>query len=318
MPIKAAPTAEVRTLIDALGADEAARREAAIARLIIIGSRALERLSTAYDSTPDRGKRLAILRVLEASDDERALAVARRAITEGGDIAVGGVAVLRELVAAGAGSTHAEALEALLTLSIDPTLERRVRAAAAEVLDGAPEDIRQAVARTLPDTPSVEDALWDDAADGRLPDEPALLRDAGAARAGQTPLSVLRRMIESVKDREQGVTAAARRDEWRALRGALHQAVALRGSRIALYDLRETLEATAGPLPPSFLAAMHLVGDASCLEPLAAAYTRSAQHPRWRHQLAEAFHAVAKREHLTPKHSAMRRALAKSPELAGR
>jgi len=306
MPIKAAPTVEVRTLIDALGADEVARREAAIARLIIIGSRALERLSTAYDSTQDRGKRLAILRVFEASDDERALAVAKRAIREGGDVAVAGVAVLRELVGGGAGSTHADALEALLALSIDPTRERRVRAAAAHAVEG-----------TLPDAQSAEDALWEDAADGRLPDEPAPLRDAAAARAGQMPLAVLRRIIESVRDREQGVTAIARRDEWRTLRGALHQAVALRGSRIALYDLRETVEATTGPLPPSFLAAMHMVGDASCLEPLAAAYARSAQYERWRHQLAETFHAVAKRERLTPKHSAMRRALAKSPELAG-
>ena len=45
-------------------------------------------------------------------------------------------------------------------------------------------------------------------------------------------------MIECVKDREQAATRAARRDDWQIVRGALHQALALRGSRIALYDLR--------------------------------------------------------------------------------
>jgi hypothetical protein len=318
MTIKATTDAEVRTLVEALGADEPARREAAIARLLIIGSRALGRLVTAYDSTDDRGKRLAILRVLEASSDDRALGIARKAIAEKGDLAVAGVAVLRELVTQGAGSTHARALETLLTLSTDSALERRVRAAAAAALDQAPDDIRAAVGATLPATPSAEDALWEDAAKGRLPDEPAALREALAAHVDRTPLPVLRRLIECVRDREQTATPAARRDDWQTLRGSLHQALALRGSRIALYDLRETVEGTAKPLPPSFLAAIHAVGDASCLEPIATAFARAAQHDRWRHQLAETFRAVAKRERLTAKHSAIRRALARSPELSRR
>jgi hypothetical protein len=318
MPIKATTDAEVRTLVEALGAEEPARREGAIARLLIIGSRAVGRLVTAYDSTDDRRKRLAILRVLEASADERALGIARKAIAEKGDLAVAGVAVLRELVTRGAGSTHASALETLLTLSTEFALERRVRAAAAEALEHAPDDIRAAVGATLPAAPSAEDALWEDAADGRLPDEPAALRDALAAHVERTPLPVLRRMIECVRDREQAATPPARRDDWQTLRGALHQALALRGSRIALYDLRETVESTTKPLPPSFLAAIHVVGDASCLEPIATAFARAAQHDRWRHQLAETFHAVAKRERLTTKHSAIRRALARSPELAHR
>lgn len=316
MPIKATTDVEVRTLIGALGADAPARREAAIARLLILGPRALGRLVTAYDTTPDRLTRLAILRVLEASPDERALTIARKAISESGDLAVAGVAILRELIARGTRSTHAEALEALLTLSVDPDLDRRVRVAAAEALDGAPEDIRQAIGESLPVVDSAEDALWEDASEGRLPDDPAALRDALTAHADRTPLPVLRRMIECVRDREQTVTPETRREQWRAVRGALHQAVALRGSRIALYDLRETVEGTTAPLPPSFLAAIHAVGDASCLEPIATAFARAAQHDRWRHQLAQTFHAVAKRERLTRKHSAIRRALAKSPDLA--
>jgi hypothetical protein len=37
----------------------------------------------------------------------------------------------------------------------------------------------------------------------------------------------------------------------------------------------------------------------------------------WRQQLAAAFHAVARREHLTRRHAVMKRALAKCPALAG-
>jgi hypothetical protein len=315
MPIKATADTEVRTLITALGDEDAARREGAIARLTILGTRAIGRLESAYASTPDRRTRLAILRVLETSGDERALAVARRAMAEGGDVAVAGIAVLRELVHTGARATHTEALETLLALSIDRDVERRVRAAAADALDHAPEDVRQAVADTLPGELSTDAALWEDAADGRLPDEPASLREAVAVHAAEAPLAELRRIIEFVREREQE-SAGPRRQEWRTLRGALHQAVALRGSRIALYDLRETVEGSAEPLPPSFLAAMHVVGDASCLEPLAAAFSRATPDERWRHQLAQTFRAVARREHITTRHSAMRRALARSPDLA--
>jgi hypothetical protein len=318
MPIKATTDVEVRALVDALGADDPDRREAAIARLLIIGSRAVGRLSAAYEATTDRAKRVAILRVLEVSGDGRALTAARHAIRESGDLAVAGIAVLRELITNGSGSTHTVALEALLTLSTDTSVERRVCAAAAEALDHAPGDIREAIARALQPAPSTDDALWEDALDGRLPDEPASLRDALGTRGESTPLPLLRRMIEFVRERELAVPTSAQRAAWQNVRGALHQTVALRGSRIALYDLRETVERSTTPLPPSFLAAMHAVGDASCLEPIATAFARAATNDRWRHQLAQAFHAVAKRERLTTKHSAIRRALAKSPELAGR
>ena len=58
-----------------------------------------------------------------------------------------------------------------------------------------------------------------------------------------------------------------------------------------------------------------MVGDDSCLEPLAAAFARADADPRWQHQLAQAFHEIVKRERLTKRHSALRRALAKAPEL---
>ena len=307
---------EVRSLIAALSAEESARREAAIARLIIIGGRAVARLATAYDSATERRTQLAILRVLEASGDVRAMAIARRGLAAGGDLAVAAVGVLRELLTAGAGSTHAEALDLLLALSTDVSVERRVRAAAAQALGQAPDDIRQVVGQALPPGASEDDALWEAAAEGRLPDNPADLRESMATRAATAPLPVLRRLIEAVRDRERAKGSAPEQREWQAVRGALHQALALRGSRIALYDLRESVGATTDPLPPSFLAALTAVGDDSCLEPLAAAFTHAPPDSRWRHQLAETFHAVVRRERLTKKHSAVRRALSKAPALS--
>ena len=116
---------------------------------------------------------------------------------------------------------------------------------------------------------------------------------------------------------------AERRAEWQSVRGALHQALALRGSRVALYDLRESLEQAAGTLPVSFLAALHVVGDRSCLDPLAAAWSRaSAGEAHWRHQLAAAFRMIARREKITQRHAVMKRIAARWPdaidELSGR
>ena len=93
-----------------------------------------------------------------------------------------------------------------------------------------------------------------------------------------------------------------------ALRGSLHQVLALRGSRLALYDLRESLEGAPARLPASFLAALHVLGDESCLEPLAAAWAAAAMDNtadgvRWRQQLAAAFKAITQREKITKRHA---------------
>ena len=303
---------EVRTLLGALAGADAIRREAALARLIIIGERAVGRVAAAYE-VGDADQQLAILRVLEASGDGRALPIAKRALSAGGDRAVGAVAVLRELVTRGQGSTHAEALDLLLTLSADPASERRVRAAAAEALDHAPGNIRRAVSPALPATESPDQAVWEDALEGRLPDHPDALADAAASCAGAAPLPVLRRLVDLVGERERTVPAE-RRNGWQAVRGALHGTLAARGSRVALYDLREALDRTTAPLPASFLTALQIVGDASCLEPLASAFSRATDIP-WRAALAQTFHAIVRRERLTKRHAAVRKALNRAPEL---
>jgi hypothetical protein len=96
--------------------------------------------------------------------------------------------------------------------------------------------------------------------------------------------------------------------------------LALRGSRVALYDLRETLEERSMRLPVSFLTALHALGDASCLEPLASAWDRAgsdrtADGQRWRQQLATAFRAITQRERITKRHAVMKRIAARWPGL---
>jgi hypothetical protein len=57
MVIKASSSAEVRSLVGALLSDDEMRREAAIARLAVIGSRATERLIEAYARSRLRARR---------------------------------------------------------------------------------------------------------------------------------------------------------------------------------------------------------------------------------------------------------------------
>ena len=88
------------------------------------------------------------------------------------------------------------------------------------------------------------------------------------------------------------------------VRGAVHFALAIRGSRVAAYDLRETLAGATPALPADFIAAAGLVGDASCLDAIAAALAAPPsavddRDQRWRDDLVRAGRAIVQRERLT-------------------
>ena len=59
------------------------------------------------------------------------------------------------------------------------------------------------------------------------------------------------------------------------MRGAAAPGAGATRQQVALYDLREAVEQATEPLPGDFLDALALVGDASALEPLAAAYVHA-------------------------------------------
>ena len=320
MVIKASSAVEIRTLVSALAADDEVRREAAIARLAVIGPRAVDALGRAY-AEADRVTKVAILRTLESIADGRAGAIARRALAERGDVAIAATSALRALLDSPHGPTGTDALDALVATALDPEADRRLRLAAFDALRDMPEGVRVRVAQALAADPDPQlksralelprdaaaaDSLWQDALEGRLPEDPAGLREAAQTRAASAALSALQKMIEAIRAREESAPRRAR-SAWQSLRGALHQALALRGSRVAVYDLRETITATAGPLPASFLAALHVVGDESCLESIATAYARAGSDERWRAQLATALRAIARREKITKRHAVMKR-----------
>jgi hypothetical protein len=328
MVIKASAASEIRDLVRALAGTDEVKRETAIARLAVIGTRAVPHILDAYEGEHDRTARVAMLRALEPLADRRSAPIARAALAQGGDLAIAAIAVFRELLDSRQGRTGADALDLLMSAALDDAFEHRVRLAARQALQHLPEVRRTLTEALRPDRAgnrlesrsegaiSESAALWHDALDGRLPDEARDLRAAVNAHASGAPLGVLQKLIDRIRIREEQLPVDAR-TEWRAVRGAVHQALAFRGSRVALYDLRETLERSDAELPGTFLAAVQLVGDRECLEALAAAYDRARpDDERWRAQLGTAFRAVAARERLTGRHAVIKRIRHRWPDAA--
>ncbi len=338
MPIRPSASSEIRQLIDALGAADDVRRETAIARLAVIGPRAVEHLLHASSNIGDTRARAGMLRVLEAAGDPRAVAVARAVVQDAAsavDLQMAGVGVLRAFVTAAQPEVARDALDGLINVALDRSCGAELRRAAfdamrelpASVLDpihamlagdpiAAAPDPAPARARTRDQTASAA-AIWRDAIEGRLPPSPDPLKRAVATLGSAARLIDLQHVIDVIRMHETRETDQMRRAEWRAVRGALHQALASRHSTLALYDLRDSL-LDPDRLPVSFLAALEEVGDALCLEPLAGAYDASSRSGDawWREHVATAFRAIVQREGLTRRHAAVKRALARWPEAA--
>jgi hypothetical protein len=317
MVIKASAASEIRTLVESLAGSDEVRREAAIARLAVIGARAVPHILAAYVAAPERRVRIALLRALEPLSDPRAASIAREALAAGGDLAVAAVPVLRGLLESPHAASERDSLDALVSVALDPRAERRLRLAAHDALQGVPE-VRDRLPLLDPAPRpghggTTEHAIWQDALEARLPDDPAILREAAHAVAADAPLGEVHKLIEHVRTQEaSGAPDAA---GWRTVRGTLHQALALRGSRVAIADLRDTLAGAAPDLPASFISAAQALGDDSFLEPLAAAWAAH-DDPRWRSVLLAALRAIAARERLTRRHASMRRTLTRWPGLA--
>ena len=329
MPIHRSASGDVRQLIDALGGPDETARETAVARLALIGPRAVEQLLHELTAAGER-VRAGILQALEAIADARALPAARNALQDGSAaVQTAAIGTLGALVGGGKAEAARDAFDALVALALDPQRAAAVRVAAWDAIGDAAGDAREPVRRALAADPDPEirrhvtgadpapavSHIWRDAVDGRLPASSAPLKTALAAHGGTARLTELQRLVDLVRAREQQESDPGEREQWRALRGALHQALAARNSRLALYDLRDSLSAL-DRIPVAFLAAIEEIGDASCLEALAAAYEESSRSgDAWvRQHLATAFRAIVQREGLTRRHAAVKRALARWPE----
>lgn len=327
MPIQRSAGAEIRQLIEALGDANDTNRESAIARLAVIGPRAVEHLLQEFPTTTGV-VRAGVLRAMERLADARALPPARAALGDASvSVQTSAVGVLRALLTSEKAAVSRDAFDALVAVALDRQRAAAVRLAAWEAIREAAGDAREAVQQALagdpdPDvrsrataTPNAKEDVWRDATEGRLPASSSAMKAALTAHAETARLTELQKLVDGIRAREQQEPDAIVREEWRAVRGAVHQALASRGSRLALYDLRDSL-LTAERLPVAFLAALEEIGDASCLDTLAAAYDESSRSgdPWWRQHLASAFRAIVHREGLTRRHAVVKRVLARWPQ----
>jgi hypothetical protein len=328
MPIRTSSAAELRQLVDALDAPEEVQRESAIARLAILGARAADHLLRIYPTAAQPRRRAGILQALEACAAARVVPLARAALVDpSSDVAGAAMGVLRNLLTSADAAVARDALDAVVAVALDRSLAAERRIAAFDALQDLPDTTVEPVRRTLADdsdpavrqrasmgdAPSKSD-VWNRAVGGVLPASSDLLKRAIVAHAASARLTELQRLVDAVRAREAREGDAMSRAEWRAVRGALHQALAQRGSRLALYDLRDSLQESER-LPVAFLAALEEIGDATCVESLAAAYEATPPgDPWWRDHLAAAFRAIVHREHLTRRHAVVKRAMARWPD----
>jgi len=333
---------EVSALLADLESGTDVARETAVARLSVIGTRAVGGLLSLLASSSVAAARTGALAGLEAIGDPRA-ADAALACLEEDDEAVRGAAaaLLRRLLESARG---AAVLDRLAAIAVDSTRPDGVRLAALEALRQVPGPALELISARLRDDPSLAvratvtgsgnaamrpplEAL-EQAAAGALPDRPDSLRQWLAAAGADAPLPTLHSLVQRVRERERTSADATRRREWMTARAIAHQVLAARGSTVALYDLRETIEG-GEEAPVEMLAALGAIGDRTCLEPIAAAYSRLAERaghqarPRdtgaadwWRDHLAAVFRTIAAREKLNERHAVAKRIRARWPGAA--
>ena len=300
MVIRASSAREVQRLLHDLESQDPVSREAAIARLRVLGSRALPKLEILVRTGTDIQRALA-LRALEGVDDPRVVAVALQALEHPADLVrAGAIAALRPWLGRDEGT---RIMDALVRCALADDERPAVRAAARDALAQLPAEIVQTVL----------------AGDGAPIEGGALPRDAAGvagwlAKHGEGPLSSLHALITRLREGERLEADEALRRDLQLARGAVHARLARRGSAVALYDLRETFAAATSPLPVDYLSAAAGIGDVDLIDALGAAWAASpASEAWWREHLTDAATAIAARVKLTRRHAAMKRLRARWP-----
>ena len=277
---------EADRLIANLASPDPVTREASVARLRVLGPPVIPRLASFIDSSADSTARVLAMSVLEGFDDPRAADIALAALAStDNDIVIGALGVLRGWVPLEDGT---RLLEAITAIAIDHGRGTRVRRAAVDALSALPDDLVRPIRAQAPPPE----------AGGPPLDNPVAAHEWIDAHGANVTLAALHDAIKSFRELETRAQTNRSRDEWVRARGAAHRVLADRGSRLAVYDARETLSAAQSPLPPGFLEAVARVGDASCLEPLARAWS-AAKEPRWRTELSEVARHIVARSKLT-------------------
>ena len=336
MAIRKSAASEIRLFIEHLRDADPGARDAALARLSVAGVRAVPHLLDALDSTTSPVARALVLKALEASGDRRgidaALGLLHSRATDP-KVASAAVRLLGNHLDA---AEENRALDALSAIVLDPAYRQELRLEAFAELERMPARLiapirqwlaadpdeavrrRAAVQGTSGATPDDRLARLALVASGH-PADPAALRHWVQEAAQDPSLSTLHRLVEVACTREAQAPSAADADEWRAARGVIHVALATRGSRLGVYDLRESLAQAVSTLSEDFVSALRLVGDATCLEPIVAAIARmpidiETRDHRIHDGLVDAGRAIVTREGLTRRHAAVKKILKTWPD----
>ena len=291
-------TSSIERLVTDLRGSDPVRRETAIARLRLAGARAIGRLTILLQSDGDAAVRAAALKALDGITDRRAIEPALAALRDDeADVAIAAAGVLRGW-AADEDSTRV--LEALSALALDRERPSAVRLAALDALADLPRHLVQPIREQLP-PPT-----------GPQADDAEALRSWVDAHGATAAFSELHAAVVQARDGERAAPAPGRH-MWLLARGAAHAALARRGSRVALYDLREAFDGARAPLPLDFLTAMTAIGDSSCLEPMARAWAAAPGETWWQDRVKDAAGDIVRRDRLTARHSIVKRVRAKWP-----
>jgi hypothetical protein len=295
------PSSDIDRLIADLQSSESVRRDAAVARLRILGSRALPRLIDLVASHESAVVRALALDAIEGIDDVRVIDVAYDALRDGDiEVVIAALGVLRRWVAE---ETGTRLLDAITAITVDRNLDARVRVAALAALSELPEHLVRPIRDQAPPPESAGPSL----------DDPVQVREWIQAYGAGATLNTLHELVTRTREREHAESSSRLRSEWLQARGRAHQALAKRDSVVALYDLRETFEGATSALPQSFLSTATAIGDASCLEPLARAWAASGKDLDWKHQLSMTATAIMRREKLTGRSAVVKKLRANFP-----
>lgn len=309
------------------------KREAAVARLMIAGARAIDPLLRTLETAAPDGQ-AAVLAALAGLAAPRTLepivALLRSPHPQVAEAAVTAVAAF---LTARDADLAARAIGALAAICVDRREDEAVRLAALGALAEAGDPIVAPLREQLRHDPSERlrraaahggnEAVGGEAAAARLEaaahnasDDPQAIRQWIRDGASFVSLSTLHELVLALRERERAATAG-QRPHWYTAIGAAHLALAQRGSRLAVFDLRDALDAVTPDRAADYVAAAAAVGDATCLEPLARAW-QHAEGDTLRRSIEAAAGAIVARTGLTRRQAAWRKLAARYPDVAER
>lgn len=326
MVIKRSASAQVGRLLQQLLGDEVLARDTAAARLVILGPRSIPHLAALLTHDLTETQAIGVLGVLERVEDARVAALATPLLSDTRDgVAGAALAVVRKGLASEDADTASSALQALLRTATETSNRPVLARMALDALGDLPEAVLKPLRMAAPDVATSPESVnpvggsdpaqqfirsWLDG--DAVESQPDQLRVALEAAGGVAPLSMIHSVVQRARQFEEQAGGSA--DQWRSLRGLAHQVLSGRGSRVALYDLRETLARQPGRLTVGMLGALAVLADRSDLDALGAAWAGG--DDAWlTSQIEDVCRAVVLREGLDFRHGAGRQVATRHPAL---